>query len=913
MRVANGRRMHQVCESVAELAEVVTRCDAAGLDTYHACASYREPHVTIVENGVERKRTRVQRNVKAVKAFWVDLDVGNGPGKHTSREQALDTMLEFCAETELPVPMLVSSGNGIHAYWTLTHEIQPEEWRTVANRLKALLESYEVHFDRACTGDSARVLRPIGTHNRKNPQVPLAVELIADCADISVGVLRETIDRNLKDRGEPAPKERPSVLANALEAVNQAFEIKREFPPCSAGKVADRCAQVRQVRDTRGCVPEPLWYATVQLLCHSVEGDSIIHEWSSGYAGYSRTETDRKIAQIRGAGIGPTLCTTFQSRNLDGCKGCPFIGKIVSPVQLGAHVEAAPAPVVDQAVGAKTVKVTLPQPPDGFTRGAQGGIYFEDPDGVTTKVYEYDLFATELAYDEALEYETVRWRHYLPMDGWREFVIRSSLLARGVEFEVALRDHHVQPLVRNKMTHYCDGNVRRLRTEMKIRQLYRSMGWKNEGSSFVLGPYQYTAEGREHAGHSHASRHFLAPFRSKGDIDTWATLTSFLDTPGMEAHAFVLLLGFAAPLLHLAGRQGFTVCALGPTGVGKSTMAQFMSSIYSTPDGSWIGRNDTRLAHYQRMGAHCHLPVYMDEISTIKPEDLRDLIYSVPTGKSRASMKADYSLRSASEWATIFMTSSNDSLQAKLQLENANAEAESMRLFEFEFPRIDGFAEVAKLIYQTLADNHGVAGEMYIANLVQGREEIRTALINKIDAVEKEFGMDARERFWTVAAAVALYGGELAAEWGLIEFDPSRVRPWIETEIRRMRTTVNDNTLAPAAVLAEYLNQHVGERVVVNNINRDMATADYNKGIRAVSQRLEKDTGRLFVNRKSLRDEFARRHFNFNAVRDNLVKSGILVDAGIKKVLGAGTDLSGGQTVCWMVDINHPALTGVSR
>ncbi|MBK8772117.1 MAG: DUF927 domain-containing protein [Rhizobiales bacterium] len=41
----------------------------------------------------------------------------------------------------------------------------------------------------------------------------------------------------------------------------------------------------------------------------------------------------------------------------------------------------------------------------------------------------------------------------------------------------------------------------------------------------------------------------------------------------------MLLLAFAAPLLKLANWQGCTVNALGESGVGKSTMAEFMCSV----------------------------------------------------------------------------------------------------------------------------------------------------------------------------------------------------------------------------------------------------------------------------------------------------------------------------------------------
>jgi hypothetical protein len=121
----------------------------------------------------------------------------------------------------------------------------------------------------------------------------------------------------------------------ATESINQQFAIQTNFPPCSGHKVADKCQQMRMMRDTAGNIPEPHWYAGIQLLCHSIEGDPLIHEWSKGYAGYSEQETDTKIAQVRSQNLGPSLCSTFASRNPGGCDGCPVEGKISSPAQLG--------------------------------------------------------------------------------------------------------------------------------------------------------------------------------------------------------------------------------------------------------------------------------------------------------------------------------------------------------------------------------------------------------------------------------------------------------------------------------------------------------------------------------------------------------------------------------------------------
>ena len=915
-RLINGKFKNQVCDSIEELAQQVLAYDNAGVHAYHACASYRDRSVaTTKPDGSIWHQVRIQKNVRAVRSFYMDLDVEPGnPKKFESQEDACIALADFCNLTGLPMPMVVSSGIGIHIYWSLEYEILPEQWKQTAEGLKTLAAHHHFRADPACTGDLARVLRPVGTFNRKDPSVPKPVELVADSTPVDYSQFDATIRSGLRNLGVKPPEAVRQVEAKG-ETLNQQFAVQRDFPPCSGRKVAERCKQLGAIRDSKGNVSEPVWYAGIQLLCSSTEGDALIHEWSAGHPAYSVDQTNGKIAQVRGQQLGPTLCATFESRSPGGCDGCPFKGKISSPAQLGTYVEAAPAPtiVVPATSTAPATVVTLPNPPVPFTRGGKGGIYIED-DGITHMIHKYDAFPTELAFDEQLGFETMRWRHWLPNEGWKECVLQSSLVAKPADFMAKLIDNHIQPLIKSKFVMYGEAYIRALRDGTKLRRLFKSQGWKNDDTEFVLGDKLYRPTEVVHAGFSHGMSEFLAPFHTKGNLGSWRTLTEVFDHPGFEPHAFMLLLAFAAPLLKLAGRQGCTINALGPSGAGKSTMAQFMSSVYGSPMGSWVGRDDTALARMQRLGAHYNLPVYMDEATTIKPEPLRDLVYSIPTGKNRASMKADYTLRPGAEWVTLFVTSTNNSLQTKLQLENQDAEAESLRLFEFNFPRLPEFGGIAKIIPSVIQQNYGVAGPQYIQYLVQNRATIYARLTDVVSGVvvqtQSAFQMDDKERFWAQIMALTLYGGELAREADVIAFDSNSIRPWLLKEARRMRTIMEDNRVGAVAILANYLNEHVGERLVVSNTNSKMAAVVV-KPYHEISQRYETDTKTLWISKKSIKRYIDETHFGFIAAQDELINLGILTNPKSSRTLGAGTEYSGGPVLCWQVNAGHPELVGV--
>jgi hypothetical protein len=82
----------------------------------------------------ETGANRTKENVKALKAFWLDIDCGEAKAEvdpHTGRpdgyiDQAvgLTALEDFCEVVGLPQPTIVNSGRGIHAYWPLAEESQ---------------------------------------------------------------------------------------------------------------------------------------------------------------------------------------------------------------------------------------------------------------------------------------------------------------------------------------------------------------------------------------------------------------------------------------------------------------------------------------------------------------------------------------------------------------------------------------------------------------------------------------------------------------------------------------------------------------------------------------------------------------------------------------------------------------------
>ena len=856
--------------------------------------------------------SRKQTNAAWLQNFFLDIDCGEEKFAKTpdtvypTQKAAVADLKRMLEETGLPFPAVVNSGNGLYAHWFIEEMLPAEQWQTIARMLKQTLAAYGFKADPMRTADSASVLRPPGTTNRKGEGKRVA--LLRDAEPVKFlefsALLRAAAKRKQVDTTKlNAPKPNSDI--------NAEFCANLDGPRPSADRLFKKCNQAAKFALSEGDVAEPTWYAMIGLLsfCEETEAlaDDLIQRLSSGHPDYTEAATRAKIDQFRSTGVGPTTCAQFGTVAPTNCLGCRHNGKIRSPIVLGR-----PDPKE-----LETATEEVP-PPKGFKR-AEDGLYFEE-EGNWHRFYDCDLAPVALAYDASLGYEVATVRHKLPHEGAMEFMFRSSHTNDPKTLLTCLADNHIKVCgakEKKAMVAYMEGYLQQLQRNRRMNQLLCQMGWRadRERLLFVLGKRVFYPDGSvDDAALARNVPGAAEGYRTGGEISKWIEATTILNSPGMEPFAFALLCGFAAPLMRFSGFAGAMVSMTGDSGAGKTLMLRFAQSIYGFHDTLMMYKEDTRNALVSRLGVYGSLPLTVDEITNIDGQELSDLVYRVTQGRDKVRLtKNSEEKKNLNAWNTVALVSTNSSVIDKLSSLKHDATAEINRVFEYpvvEHPKFRG--EITNALYWCLHENYGHAGERYVQWLVQNTDKLKPAM----DLVRKKIDGDAKvrgeERYWSAVAAAAIYGGLVAKSLGLIQFDVARVLSWAAGTIRDMRGQKTELASDSVSILGQFLDEHAANRLLVKGdcgLNKVCIPIDTPRG--ALIIRHEVDNHKLFVARGTLKSWLGKRFGSYTKIANELKALGALKDANMRKTLGAGTQYGGAQQPCWVIDLKCHKLGAV--
>jgi hypothetical protein len=869
-------------------------------NAYFALASFADP-----------KEGRTAKNAQSLKCFFIDIDCGMGK-PYADQAEGMTALKAFIKSTKLPRPTVVNSGRGIHAYWVLEAALSSEEWKPLAEKLKALCVQHKLEADPSVTADSARILRIPNTFNFKDVENPAKVEMLLTGSQVNISILQDVFNTVEQDifagmAGKPFIPRQMDAMTLALMGNN----ISRFKTIMIKSAKGEGCPQLLHIYENQTTIDEPLWRGGLSIAQQCVDRDKAIHTLSNKHPDYSAHATERKANETK----GPYTCATFKKLNPAPCQGCPH--NITSPIQLGKEFNEAKekdnvVEVPAEEEGEEATIYKIPKFPFPYTRGAAGGIYTKIKDEESgleevQMIYPYDFYAVKRMNDPDRG-ESVLLRLHLPKDGIKEFIMPLTDVLATDRFRDTIAKHGVAVMATKQkiLMAYITRWVEELQSTTEAELARKQFGWLSDDSGFILGDKEITADGVKYSPPTATTIELVPMFREKGDFHVWKDVINAYAREQMEAKAFAFFMGFGNTLLKFTNLKGYLLSLKSQgSGSGKTTVLHTIGSIYGHPEDSFMRVKDTYNQKLQRIGTFQNIPILFDEMTNMDPQQKSNLAYDITEGRAKNRMQSQNNAErlNHTKWATGLITTSNRSLRDDLLSIKAFPEGELMRMMELHiFNDANDDPVWARQHFGRLHTNYGHAIFPFMQYVVGHLPEVIKFLGDIQVKIEVAASITSQERYWSAMAAIAITGGIIARNLNLHDIDHKPVMAYIVKHIKESRAQNKQMVSENSDFLSGFIQRKFHEVLVING-KKDHKTGLETGPIReprgALTARYEPDTKLLYVVAKEYRAECNKSQLNFDESLAMHKKSGAFLGQKRKRMT-SGTIVD--------TNLNAPAL-----
>ena len=952
---------HKVYTDLESMADAIEgMAGSKQLSVYHACASYQKAVIELDEldkNSNPKRKYRIPENWDKAKAFWVDVDCGQdkfdkGQG-YLTKKDACVAMAKFAKDVGIARPMLVDSGNGVHAYWPLTHEIGHELWRKVATVLKATLAHEKVIADPTRTADFSSILRPVGSTNRKNGDAK-AVKLLATCQAVDPKEFAVTLFAYAKENGVKPVKETPKKQYQPTDLNSDLTAHLTQYPevPVDSTVMADKCQQVGKMRDTMGDVEYEVWRRVIGLLTFCEGGRETAQAWTSNREESGHTSLDWDV-KYDTWNAGPTTCESLQSCNPDGCVGCPMKGKVTTPLQLG-RVIPEPEPTVEETVTEEGVEeqAAVPALPRGY-QWDSGLLSRLIPD--KEGVLQIFPFCENLFYPTTRirgEDGTFRYgiRLHLPDKRIRDFEISGESVASPTDLLRAMARYELTKSNHKNagehMAAYLLDQLQSLKRSITETNTMTAFGWKDDHKSFLIGETLFAQDGTERkvlVG-GNAKERASAFKNGRGSLEGYAEAMNFMYNRPEAVHwQYTVCAGWGSLVSHhcedlykglILALQG------GKSGRGKTTACHAALAAFGNPEKMTLNSKEgfTTNALWATLGVYNNIPVLADELTNMEAGVFSDVAYGVSNGQEKVRLTSKGGgvvFAKSSEWRLNVYVTGNRDFYGLLAANQANSQAEAVRLIQLNVDRYDPLMLVDRAEYPDTEEGEDawrsasamVAAEN-IKKMTANSGHAGAAMVKYILANEAEVFRDMQTmlgkftevlsnpkfRFYRAHSACTIVIAKIAKKLGIVDFDIRELYKFTVSLLRDLSESVEENNTVSSEDAFQRMVGMLSQRIIVttecrdsrdgrgpetprNRVNGPLA-GRYILGT-ANSKEL---AGRLILSQKEVREWCMAHRMDYHSMVASIKEAGALVSQGEKFVITRGTDCTSQQTRCIVVD-----------
>lgn len=834
-----GRAVRSVQEAVRTVEWAQSLADTK--DIYVCMSTQREALPKKSRTGREYLAPiRAHDNAVALKSLFIDLDAkGTDKNSYASVGEAAAALTEFITKMDLPKPSaIVTSGGGLHVYWTFDRALTLYEWQPLATALAEATKAHGLKCDTGCTIDGARILRVPGTFNRKL-DVPRPVGLAGGKTGLDY-----TVDRFVRvlESYKPktvAPALPPRVPLKGVSDLAAGVDMGSSAP-IDINAVAKECSFIADALATGGAAyTNPLWNLTTLISTFTAGGRADAHAMASGHGGYTPGSTDdlydRKERERQSKGLGWPSCRTISASGHAGCQSCQRFSAGRSPLnfattRLPPPVAGTPAPVpsVPTVGGPNDL-------PAGYKRLSNGVVcrivILEGGNTVDEPLSSYPMTDPNIQVFPVytLNFTTVTesgrtTQISLPLrDAASKDSMRKVLWSQGLP----LREHETK-----HMMEFFVSWIEKLQKTKAAVVSSAPFGWsvdtKGHLEGFVYGGSLWMPSGDR--GAANPDPILVRRYRPTGSKDPWikaAKMVTDQDRPELNA---ILASAFAAPLVRFCNQPGILMSTYSPgSGVGKTTALRIAQAVWGDPHRAMAGLDDTTNSTFGKAGQINSLPIYWDELKS--EEDSKrfvKMVFQLTRGREKDRMTQGATMREAGSWQTLMVSASNGSIMDHVVQNTKQTAAGIYRVFEFEVTKPKNAkgqisTALADRIHGALDDNYGMIGLEYARYLGSNHATIEKDVFELNEALGKELGMANEERFWRVMMASLLKGAEYANKLGFTQINEKGLKAFLVEVLNKLRGELTKSSVDMSdsfnvsAILAQFLNSQRARHTIRTN------------------------------------------------------------------------------------------------
>jgi hypothetical protein len=851
---SNGQ--HTWVDGPAAAASKAAQASAFGHDVYYSISAFG-------------KQNRAARFAVSNHTFQLDLDTGDHATKYATQEEALRAATDWVAQHNFFVPtFIVNSGWGYHLVWVLTEPVATDRWLAVAQQFKRALQATGLKFDPAVPADAARIMRVPGTNNHKDPDHPQPCFVLHDSGRT---VTLEDFARALPVTG---PRDALPAPAPGKPKVENEYTkgLDADFPPSRIDPIVSKCQQMAQAVRDEGKTTEPLWRARLSILWRCEGGEALIHAFSQGDPRYDAAQTLAKAQNT----AGPATCAHFNDLDPAHCQGCPFLGKITSPILLGTDLPEPPV-----LPGEEEQAPRVNQFGNWRVTGVGVRLVVKDEDTGTedlVPVTRCPLWVTEVrerARDPDENDTSSLQINWHAVDGRaKHAVIMQSEVHENKSLTKWLADQNLISQIDNVklLAAYIKEATYEITKLGRTTTYYDRLGWF--GNSFVMAGHKITADAVTPVRVQSSTPIGVLSLAKGGSAQTWGTAVAALaDHPASHWHLFTILAGFASPLLKLAGWQSAILSLAGATGTGKSTAMWGALSIYGEPHQMMMTATATANAVGLQMAAHQNLPLGLDEISRWPAWRFCDFGYDSTNGEGKASLTQQRSMRRAPRWSLLPIVTTNNPIY-DMSTSDID-EPIRRRVLELQFSRMETLpVETAEALHLVMDANFGHPGVAYMQHVIKLGPKVREMLLAADHVLKDHSGLAGSDRFQRWLLAAVIVGASLACGAGIfpVGFNPQHIIQKVVDYAAQASKGHAPEEIKVKDAIADFLIENKANVIYWASAGPDylpgQMTAFVEQDVYEPVARYDFHTDLLYVHATPLRKALREKHLSMSNVRE---------------------------------------------